>query len=181
MAIYTKKGDRGKTSVFDKSSSRISKSSLRINAIGSVDEANSFIGLSASFVKKGEIVKDLRSVQEDLFTIGSILAGAKLRFDQRRIKWLEEKIDAMDKRLSTLTNFILPGGGEAGAHLHTARTQVRRMERELVRYLTAGKVPAGRQLVFLKYVNRLSDYLFMAARYVNMLEERRETIWSTKK
>lgn len=180
MSIYTKKGDKGKTSVFDKSSGRVSKSSLRIYAIGSIDEANSFIGLAASFVKDKRVSKDLWDVQRDLFSIGSIIAGAKIKFSEKKVERLEEEIDKMESQLPKLTNFILPGGGEAGAHLHTARTMARRMERELVRYLTKSRSFKTDSRVFLRYVNRLSDYLFMTARYVNRLDRKSEKVWINK-
>ena len=108
MSIYTKKGDKGRTSVFDKSTGRISKASARIRAVGSVDELNCFVGLVVSFSEDEEINKLLMRVQENLFVVGSKIAGAKIDLPQAEDGLLEREIDKMDGELPPLRNFILP-------------------------------------------------------------------------
>lgn len=177
MAIYTKRGDGGETSLFDKLSSqkkRISKASPRIGAIGAVDEVNSFLGVVSSDPNP-KLKKILREIQRELFLIGSILAGTKLRFYSTRIKRLEKQIDSFEKELPPLRNFILPSGTSSGAQLHFARSLVRRAERAVVRLNQKEKVNPQ----ILKYLNRLSDFLFMLARKVNSEAEIKEEIWKS--
>lgn len=170
MPIYTKKGDKGETSVF--SGKRVKKSSKVIRALGAIDEANSFIGLAISFLPAGFDPADLIAIQRNLFTVGSMLAGAKLEFPKGETKKLEGAIDAMDSTITPLKNFILPGGSKPASLLHVARTKVRSAEREL----TSGCHPE-----VLKYINRLSDYLFTLARFVNKKAKRKETFWIGRK
>ncbi|MBI4099472.1 cob(I)yrinic acid a,c-diamide adenosyltransferase [Candidatus Microgenomates bacterium] len=154
--IYTKKGDRGQTGLFD--GRRVAKNDAVIEAIGAVDELNATIG--AATVK-------LTGIQNDLFAVGSQLAGYKTKVDlEARTKWLEAEIDRMWKEMPPLTNFILPRG-----QLHLARSVCRRAERALV-------AVSGQQLAdSLKYLNRLSDYLFCLARYVNYQSRKPEVVW----
>ena len=161
MTIYTRKGDKGKTGVFN--GKRLSKDSLLIGAIGSIDEANSWLGVVSGF----------EEIQKDLMTISSILAGAKLKFSSVKSKKLEKEIDKLDKILPPLKHFILPGGSETGAKLHFARTLVRRAERAVVGLLNKEKVKPE----ILIYLNRLSDYLFMHARFANFQDGTREVEW----
>ena len=178
MAIYTKRGDRGETSLYDINSSqkiRISKSSLKINAIGTIDELNSYLGVVASASNK-DVVKLLADIQENLFIIGSILAGAKLRFPKSKTKKLEMEIDKLETVLPLLKNFILPGGSNLGANLHYSRTLVRRAERSVV---ALSEVETVRSEV-LSYINRLSDFLFMLARMVNRDTGFIEKVWKAK-
>ena len=178
MAIYTKRGDKGETSLLNKLSSqkeRISKASLRISAIGAVDEVNSFLGIIASNADP-ELRKILREIQKELFLIGSILAGAKLRFYSIKIKRLEKQIDEMDKILPPLKNFIFPGGTEIGAQLHFSRSLTRRTERTVVRLSKKEKVSPQ----IIRYLNRLSDFLFMLARKVNSDAKIKEEIWKSE-
>jgi len=160
MSVYTKKGDKGKTGVLN--GKRISKDSLLIEAIGAIDEVNSWLGM----------VGGLGGIQKDLMTISSILAGAKLEFVLGKTKKLEQEIDRLDKLLPSLTHFILPGGGKIGSELHFARVLVRRAERSLVSLEIKNY-----KLEILAYMNRLSDYLFMKAREQNFKKGIKEKIW----
>ncbi len=167
--IYTKKGDGGTTGLFG-TKRRVSKSSNLIRAIGAVDEANSYLGvvISKSPQPQGETLR-LRKIQADLFVVGSILAGSTSPIGLRRIKdrvvELESEIDKMEGELPLQKNFIIPGGCELSAHLFFARALVRRAEREVV------------GLSVLPYLNRLSDYLFILARWVNFKNREKEISW----
>lgn len=179
MAIYTKRGDRGETSLYDKASSqkiRISKDSLRINAIGSVDELNSVLGLYSSFESDKASKKYIQRIQGDLFTIGAILAGANKRFSAAKVKYLEKKIDNLEGKLPVLAHFILPGGTTAASYLHLARSVSRRAERVIV---SLSKQEAVNPSI-LVFINRLSDLLFMLAREANAKEKTAETSWPSK-
>lgn len=170
MRIYTRSGDKGTTSlVYGK---RVAKNDLRVEAYGTCDEANSMIGLALSFldnekwISKEEFLVKMHRVQTILFHVGSELATPKDRevawkLKQEHIDELEKQIDVWDAGLLPLTNFILPSGHSASSALHLARTVVRRAER-----ITVGLGEASNPLV-VSYLNRLSDYLFVAARYVN--------------
>ena len=172
MAIYTKKGDTGETSIF--SGKHLLKSSPRIAAIGAIDETNSFLGIILSEFPQ---LSDLKDVQRNLFALGSILAGAPLRFPKSRTKKLEKAIDRAEGSLPVLKNFILPGGGKTGAKLFFARALARRAERALVSLNK--KEPLAPEI--LVYMNRLSDYLFMLGREVNRQEGREEEVWRGKR
>lgn len=173
MTIYTKKGDLGKTSVFGMKK-QISKSSQIIKTLGAIDEANSYLGIVRSIRRINKTTKkDIEKVQKDLIIVGSIIAGAKIKWKTERVKELEEEINGMEKKLPKLTNFILSGEDELSAHLMYARTLVRRSEREVMalhntRYLIHNTV--------LQYLNRLSDYFFVLARWVNFKQKIKEKI-----
>ena len=173
MSIYTKKGDKGETSLLRK---RVSKSSPRIDAIGAIDELNSYLGVVRSFdiEKKTDIF--LRKVQEDLFQIGSILAGSNLRFDSRKTSKLEKKIDELEKTLPRLRNFIFPEGEKGATLLFYARTIARRAERKIVALSKSEVVKPS----ILKYLNRLSDLLFVIARAENKKTNTPEKVWKIK-
>ncbi|MET4897717.1 cob(I)yrinic acid a,c-diamide adenosyltransferase [Sphingomonadaceae bacterium jetA1] len=163
--IYTRTGDKGTTGLVD--GSRRSKADARMIAIGEVDEANSAIGVALLSVE-GPMAAQLTHIQNDLFDLGADLAtpgeieGA-LRILPEQVARLEGQIDAMNAALSPLTSFILPGGGAAAAHLHLARAIARRAERAAVALGERDAVnPAA-----LAYLNRLSDWLFVAARVMN--------------
>ncbi len=170
--IYTRGGDGGETSLGD--GERRSKDDIRIAAYGTVDEANSVIGVARLHVAGAE-AEMLARIQDDLFDLGADLCvpeqGRKgadaghqaLRITARQVKRLEDEIDAMNARLRPLDSFILPGGSPAAAYLHLARTVVRRAERLMVRLARAEPVNAEA----IKYVNRLSDHLFVMARHAN--------------
>lgn len=176
VAIYTKKGDRGETALYDPlaaSTRRIPKDSLRINAIGAIDELNSFLGIILSGSKDKYLNKLLKEVQNNLFNIGGVLAGAKLPFLISKTKKLEKVIDKIEGTLPVLKGFILPGGGETPARLFFARALVRRAERAIVSLSREESVKPE----ILIYLNRLSDFLFMVARNQNAKEKIAEESW----
>ncbi len=176
MVIYTKTGDDGTTGLFrkvDGKSVRVSKSSCNTRAIGAVDEIDSFLGIVIAETSDEKLKVKLRLVQNNLLTTGSILAGSDLKLESKETRKLEEEIDETDKILPKLSNFIYPGGSPVAARLQYARTLARRAEREVVGLSEAEKVPAG----VLKYLNRLSDYLFVLARWVNWEKGIREKKW----
>ncbi len=180
MAIYTKTGDRGETGLYDptrKKNIRISKSSAKINAIGSIDEVNNYLGVCVSLCKDKKTKSFLENIQSNLFLIGSILAGAKNEINILETKILEKEIDKMEGNLPPLGNFILPGGGKFAAHLHFARSLVRKAERDIVFLDSKEKV----NFDILSFINRLSDFLFMLAREVNFKEKYREKVWKVIK
>jgi cob(I)alamin adenosyltransferase len=163
--IYTRTGDGGSAGLVD--GSRISKSSPRMTAIGEVDEANAAIGVALAELPEGEAAASLLRIQNELFDLGADVAtpgeieGA-LRIVASQVERLEREIDAMNAELEPLTSFILPGGSKAVAALHHARCVVRRAERAAVALNESE--PLNPHL--LAYLNRLSDHLFVAARWV---------------
>ena len=167
--IYTRTGDDGKTSLGD--GSRLPKFHLRVTAYGSIDEANSVIGVTNLHVNEPEVLKVLNHIQNDLFDVGADLcrperqgsAAQSLRLTEEQVTWLENKIDLFNAALAPLDSFVLPGGSPASAHLHHARTVTRRAERDIVRL--ASEEPVNPSVI--RYVNRLSDLLFVLARFLN--------------
>ena len=178
MVIYTKGGDKGKTSLYSqtKKKRRVLKDSLRINAIGGIDEANSFLGVVVAFSNPRKLKGEIAEIQKDLLTIGSMLAGSSLKLSPDRTKHFEKTIDLIDAKLLVLANFILPGGGKIGSLLHYTRTLVRRAERGIVALNKKEKVDPE----IIKYINRLSDLLFMLARHENHKEGKKEKLWTSK-
>ena len=163
--IYTKTGDGGTAGLVD--GRRVSKASLRMAAIGEIDEANAAIGLAIAMLGDGEMSRRLRLIQNELFDLGADAAtpgevDGALRIVASQVERLEGEIDAMNADLQPLTSFILPGGNAAVSALHLARAVVRRAERAAVALNEAE--PLNPQL--LAYLNRLSDHLFVAARHV---------------
>ena len=166
--IYTKGGDGGKTSLGN--GSRVEKYDLRVEAYGTVDEANAAIGL-ARVEADGRADVMLSRIQNDLFDLGADLCrpmpdigeDEALRIQPSQVQRLEDEIDGMNAMLSPLESFILPGGTPTGAALHVARTVVRRAERLTVQLSTKERVSE----TAIHYLNRLSDHLFVLARYVN--------------
>jgi cob(I)alamin adenosyltransferase len=179
--IYTRGGDKGETSLGD--GSRVPKQALRVDAYGTVDEANAAIGL-ARLDANAETDAMLARIQNDLFDLGADLCtpengrrksaepGAALRIVATQVERLEREIDAMNAELPPLDSFILPGGSPVAAHLHLARTVTRRAER-LVCALAAAE-PVNLEAV--KYLNRLSDHLFVLGRRVNR-NGARDVLW----
>jgi len=170
--IYTRTGDKGDTALG--SGERVAKYAPRIEAFGTVDETNAAIGV-ARLSAEGELDAMLARVQNDLFDLGADLclpddggerAAKALRVTQAQVDRLEREIDAMNETLAPLRSFVLPGGSAAAAHLHVARTVCRRAERLMVKL--AQDEPVGEAA--LKYANRLSDFLFVAARFANSSE-----------
>lgn len=166
--IYTKTGDKGQTALGD--GTRLPKHALRIAAYGTVDEANATLGIVRLHVHGG-IDEMLMRIQNDLFDLGADLCvpedGAhgegRLRVAEAQVERLEREIDSMNAELQPLTSFVLPGGTDAAAYLHLSRAVVRRAERLIVELSEREKVnPAA-----IRYVNRLSDHLFVMSRFVN--------------
>jgi cob(I)alamin adenosyltransferase len=187
MKIYTGTGDLGKTSLF--SGERISKANQRIEAYGDVDELSSAIGaLSASIeAEKKELIMQLHQIQSSLFDLGSWLAttpespSASLldNFSDEPSKYLEHAIDRMEENLPSLKGFIIPGGTVSSAWAHLARTICRRAERHVIRYIESeGNALASEpEKSMITYLNRLSDYFFVLARYLNYLSGVKDQLW----
>ncbi|HVM59775.1 MAG TPA: cob(I)yrinic acid a,c-diamide adenosyltransferase [Verrucomicrobiae bacterium] len=176
--IVTRTGDDGTTALAG--GKRVSKDSPRIWAVGTVDELNSAIGLARSLRADPDIDVRLREIQNDLFHLGAELATPADKFrkgmpcvEVRHVADLEKLIDELRKELGPLKEFILPGGGPAGAQLHVARTICRRAERFCVRLAKEDGI--GNQIV--PYLNRLGDALFMLARWSNQKAGAKETFW----
>ena len=168
--IYTRSGDAGETSLAD--GTRVKKYSLRPEAYGTVDETNSVIGLARLYTDGNpQVDAMLARIQNDLFDLGADLAMPEtknpkrppLRIDTSQVKRLEREIDAMNENLKPLDSFILPGGRPAAAYLHLARSVARRAERAMVALAEEDAVSVAAT----KFVNRLSDHLFVLARHIN--------------
>jgi len=174
VKIYTRTGDAGETSLFG--GARVAKNDPRIDAYGTVDELNAFIGLARASWPDAPFDAQLASVQSDLFDIGAQLASpGNAKFagaTPLRVTQLEVAIDEMEVELPPLKSFILPGGTAAAAHLHAARTVCRRAERLVV---ALDDRESKNSLV---YLNRLSDYLFVAARFANHVNGVPDVVWS---
>ncbi len=177
MRIYTKTGDSGTTSLF--AGKRVAKNSARVTAYGDVDELNSLLGVIIAQAPNKLLIKKLIRVQNELFVLESDLAAARElkmkvpRVTKSYISRLEREIDLWEKELKPLKNFILPGGGGSGSGLHLARTVTRRAERSVSNLAQVEKISTLAQM----YVNRLSDWFFVLARYINMEEGKSEVIW----
>ena len=172
--IYTRTGDDGTTGLG--TGERVAKDCVRVQAYGTVDETNAAIGMARIHLTSADAKIDamLAGIQNDLFDLGADLCvpdrGEKLTYEPLRItagqaKRLENEIDALNAELNPLNSFVLPGGSAAAAALHVARTVARRAERLIVALQALPGEPVGRPAV--AYVNRLSDFLFVASRYVN--------------
>ena len=182
MPIYTRTGDKGKTSLFD--GTRVLKSHKRVETYGTIDELNSNIGVVIAEIKElrlknKDIVEELEAIQHDLFDIGSALATPHplpVEGLEKRPKEFEVLIDTLTKQMPEIKYFILPGGGKAGSFLHVCRTITRRVERQLVALMQ--KEDVDQDIVV--YLNRLSDLFFTLARYVNYKEKKKEVRWIKK-
>lgn len=170
MRIYTRTGDKGKTSIIG---GRVDKDDVRVDAYGTVDEVNCFVGQAIAQLEEhrvlfGDILEDLEKIQHELFDCGGDLANISdkrpLKLTSESVTYLEERIDTFIEEAPKLERFILPGGSKAAASIHIARTVTRRAERLVVTLLNSdtklGEEP-------LKYLNRLSDYFFALARVIN--------------
>ncbi len=182
MKIYTKRGDSGETGLYG--GARIQKNALRIEAYGTIDELNAVLGLVLSEGKiSGTLVTSLARIQGELFQLGAELATPRDKklatrlLDLPLIELQEKEIDGMEQTLAPLRTFILPGGSRPAALMHLARTVSRRAEREVV---TLHQLEPVRAEV-LQYLNRLSDFLFVAARFVNHTEGADDTPWVAPK
>jgi len=187
MKIYTGTGDRGKTSLF--SGQRVSKANERIETYGDMDELNSLIGaLIASLTPElAELTGELQQIQAALFTISALMATTPdspamqtvSDISQQHIEFIENSIDRMQEALPELKGFILPGGHSTSAWAHLARTTCRRTERKMVRFLDASsqnQVPDSYYRALI-YINRLSDFFFVVARFCNHVLEVPEKLW----
>ncbi len=181
MKIYTKKGDEGTTSLLG--GTRVAKNDLRIEAYGTVDELNAYLGLVAD----QEAVKDqfelIRQIQNNLFVIGSQLANDPSRshfkvpsLQREDVEALEHSIDEMEKLLEPLTNFVLPGGHPANSLSHVARCVCRRAERRVVELNDRAPV----EPIMLRYLNRLSDWLFVLGRHASRITNTDEVLWHAR-
>lgn len=175
--IYTRGGDKGLTSLGD--GSRVEKNNIRIRAYGDIDEANSSIGICIAFASV--FIKEiLLKVQNDLFDIGADLcfpekSKRNVTISSNKIDFLEKQIDKINKDLGKLESFILPGGSKSSAFLHLSRSLVRRAERSIIELNEKELVNSD----IIKYVNRLSDFLFVAARFEN--KEDGDILWAPNK
>jgi cob(I)alamin adenosyltransferase len=175
VKIYTRAGDRGQTSLLR--GGKVRKDDPRIEAYGTVDELNAVIGVVRSAWPESPLDLSLEQVQRDLFDLGALLAAGASdpRFPgvgSGRVSQLEEQIDMMEAELEPLTAFILPGGTPQAAQFHTARTVCRRAERLVVQLEPLSDFESS-----VTYLNRLSDFLFVAARYSNLKQGGRDTLW----
>jgi cob(I)alamin adenosyltransferase len=183
MRIYTKTGDKGETGLFG--GERVSKSSLRINAYGTIDELNAYIGLSVTEVNDKNVKRDLQKIQDQLFTVGTDLATPdndkteKLNVDRTPAGYFEEiesLIDQYDSKLEELKNFIIPGGSKSAALLHICRTICRRAEREVVALNEMVKIENN----IIIFLNRLSDLFFVLSRFENKVSNHPDIIWNPR-
>lgn len=183
MKVYTKTGDKGKTSLIG--GEKVYKDGAQIEAYGTVDELNSYLGLVRDY---DEIELRERnfiiSVQNDLFVIGSLLAESKQKnkmqlpqITEEMIKNIESEIDNIENQLEPMKFFVLPGGHKLISHLHIARCICRRAERRVVTIANQIDIDP----IILKYINRLSDYIFILSRYIALKLDIKETTWVPKK
>lgn len=169
MKIYTKTGDKGQTSLVG--GTRICKDDIRLEAYGTVDELNSFIGLLATHVSDEKTASYLTAIQNTLFDLGTVLAADTKKFDttpyikviEKEIDIIEKEIDALDRGLPPLKTFIIPGGNQAASVSHICRTIARRTERKVCEMSNLYEVNNSISV----YLNRLSDYFFILARFLN--------------
>jgi cob(I)alamin adenosyltransferase len=184
--IYTRSGDTGQTGLFG--GARVAKDDLRVEAYGTVDELNSALGLASSALEESDLGALIQRIQSRLFDLGADLAtplgeGDALsknridRFPSEETKSLESAIDLLESELPPLTRFILPGGTEAAARLHYARTVCRRAERRIVHLASIEQINAE----IVRYINRLSDFLFVAARAANHRAGVSDIVWTPRK
>ena len=179
MKIYTGTGDRGMTSLF--SGERVVKYDNRVEAYGDIDELNSVLGVLSAFIDndRTELINEIQKIQSDLFRIGALLATSRdsssvdelENITSDNIAFLESSIDKMEVDLKPLRNFILPGGDITSAWAHFARTVCRRVERNVLKIREAYQesILPGCMKEIIIYLNRLSDYLFVLARYCNKI------------
>jgi cob(I)alamin adenosyltransferase len=179
VKIYTKTGDQGETGLFG--GGRVGKDDARVDSYGEVDELNAAVGLARSLGTDPELSGLLQVIQDQLFTVGAELATpreskAKRVIPEVRPEWakaMEEQMDRFDAELPKLTHFVLPGGTQAAAALHVARTVCRRAERRVVKLVRDGT--AGSEVLI--YLNRLSDFLFTLARVANARAGSKDVLW----
>ncbi len=179
--IYTKTGDKGETSLFG--GKRLPKNDDRIDAYGTIDELNSFIGWLRDSVEKEDLKNNLKEIQDRLFTIGSNLASDPSKnmitpdVIEADVEFLEQQIDAMEEELTPLKHFVLPGGHSSVSICHVCRTICRRAERCIISLSQSEKV----EEIIIRYVNRLSDYFFVLGRKISQDVGAEEVKWIPRK
>ena len=180
MKIYTKKGDSGHTSLID--GQIVNKHNLSVDAYGTVDELNSFLGLLKDYIKDETIKDILNNIQPKLFSIGSILASGKnqnmlekVKIEKKDVKYIEFHIDSMNNELPELKNFIIPGGHKISSYSHVCRSICRRAERRISELNNEQSVDPN----ILSYINRLSDFFFVLSRYLMYSDKIEETRWES--
>lgn len=181
--IYTKTGDKGSTSLIG--GVRVPKNHIRIESYGTVDELNSFLGVVRDMAQNTLVTEWLHEIQDRLFTIGSVLAtdpgkDVKMKLPDLHdadVIWLEQKIDEMNEQLPEMRSFILPGGQLAASTTHVARCVCRRAER-----LCVGMQQHNEEVpeIIIRYLNRLSDFLFVLARYISHVNGVEDTPWRAR-
>ncbi len=182
MKVYTKTGDKGTTALFG--GARVPKNHIRIEAYGTVDELNSQLGLLRDHTKEAALRATLKEIQSRLFTVGAILATDPSKKNVQApdlrtsdVVLLENEIDQMEQKVEPLRSFILPGGHPVVSYCHIARCVCRRAERQTVHLDHLQSV----QPLVIQYLNRLSDYLFVLARYIAKIEQVEEVVWTARK
>ncbi len=180
MSIYTRTGDSGFTSLA--SGKRVKKNNFRIELCGEIDEFNSHLGYLTHLLSKEKVDDELKSIiswiQNILFDIGAEVAGLDQEsIDKEDIKYIENCIDKIEQQLPKLTNFILPGGCESACYTHICRAVCRRVERKIVKINAKNKLIRQEILIFF---NRLSDFLFVIARYLNLLNSQEDVKWKKR-
>ena len=178
MKIYSKKGDKGKTSLIG--GKIVDKHNLSVDAYGTIDELNSFIGLLKDYVEDKKIKMVLHNIQLKLFSVGSILASAgdnnfseKVSIEKKDIEDIESNIDNMNDHLPKLKNFIIPGGHKISSYCHVCRSICRRAERRISELNNQQKINP----CILSYINRLSDFFFVLSRHIKHSDNIEETYW----
>jgi len=182
MKIYTKSGDKGKTSLIG--GKRVSKDDIQIDAYGTIDELNSNLGLLRDYCSIESDKSFILNIQKDLFIIGSLLAvdyskksnEERIDFSQNKIILIENKIDEIDLSLSKMTNFIIPGGHVTVSTCHISRSICRRAERKCIKF--AKQFELNNDILI--YLNRLSDYLFVLSRKISLDTNTQEIMWVNK-
>jgi cob(I)alamin adenosyltransferase len=170
--IYTRTGDDGTTGLGD--GARVPKDHLRVEAYGTVDELNSLLGVALALPLPEEVRLAFTPIQHELFDIGGELCiPGRQVIDESHVTWLEHTLDGLNATLSPLKEFVLPGGTQAAALIHLARTVCRRAERRIITLARTESV----NTLSIKYLNRLSDLLFVAARYINIQAKAPEILW----
>ena len=178
MKIYTRKGDSGHTSLI--SGKIVDKHNTTVDAYGTIDELNSFIGLLKDYVEEKKIKEVLHDIQLKLFSIGSILASAgdknfseKVKIEKKDVEYIELEIDKLNESLPELKNFIIPGGHKISSYSHVCRSICRRAERKISKLNKNSSVDPN----ILAYVNRLSDFFFVLSRFLKHSDNVSESYW----
>ena len=178
MKIYTRKGDSGQTSLID--GDIVNKHNLSVDAYGTIDELNSFLGLLKDYIKDDKIKDILNKIQIKLFSIGSILASGKnknisekVKIEKKDVEYIELEIDRLNKDLPELKNFVIPGGHKTSSYSHVCRSICRRAERKISELNNKSSVDSN----ILAYVNRLSDFFFVLSRFLKYSDNVSESHW----